>query len=103
MAEAKTYWLHLNRHASPGTTVTYSLVCAPDPGDPGNLGGGYPTAHYTWWEVLLTKLHGIHIPESVIAEAGRELNATGHYIVQSVRLTQQQLIGLELPIVAQAT
>jgi hypothetical protein len=67
------------------------------------LGGGFPTAHYTSWEVLLEKLRRINIPEQVITEAGQELTKTGYYLIQGARLTeQQQLVDLELPVVGVA-
>lgn len=61
------------------------------------FGGACPTVHYSSWEVLLTKLRHIRVREPIIKEAGEELHKRGHYILQDIRLTQQQLVDLEFP------
>lgn len=98
MLEAKRFWLHLNCSAKPGTSTTYTVGFSPEPSGEGDFGGGYPTVHYTSWEVLLAALRQIRIPERTIDEAARELKSSGYYLIQDVSLTQEQLIDLGVSI-----
>ena len=95
MEDGKVYWLHLNSSRVPGTATTYTMSRTNDPRS--GLGGACPTAHYSSWEILLAKLRHINVREPIIKEAGEELHKSGHYLLQDIRLTNQQLVDLEFP------
>ena len=95
MNDAKLYWLHLNSSRAPGTATTYTVSRTNEPRN--GAGGASPTVHYASWEILLSKLRHIGIREPIITEAGQALNKSGHYLLQDIRLTHQQLIDLEFP------
>lgn len=95
MEDAKVYWLHLSSIRVPGTTTTYTMSRTNDPRI--GTGGACPTVHHSSWEILLAKLRHINVREPIIKEAGEELQKSGHYILQDIRLTHQQLVDLEFP------